>query len=221
MVEAKDGAGLHGGEADGTAAEEGFAVEVSGAAEEVFGVDERAGEGDAEAFGGLHTEGMPEITIKDDVWLNGRRLHAGHGHLPAGIGELGGDDGPLDEGGSGGEGFVAGEAEMRACGIEAEGLLRAGVPDGEDEAGAGIGGGALKLGGGGEGSDEDEGVDVTFKEATEGEVGAADEGEDAKQGKVLAGFCAEAEAAEGAGERRGEEAEGVELLEVGDGGGGR
>ena len=220
MVQAEDGAGLDGGEADGAAAEEGIAVEVAGGAEKVILLDESVGEGDAEAFGGLHAERVPEVAVEDEVWLDVGRLHAGQGHLPAGVGELGGDDGPLDEGGTGGEGLVSGEAELRAGGIEAKEFGGAGVPDAEEEAGAGIGGGAVKLRGSAEGGDEDEGVDVAFVEAAEGEVGAADEGEDAKQGEVLAGFGAEAEAAVRAGQRRGEEAEGAELLEVGDGGGG-
>ena len=112
MVQAKDGAGLDGGEADGAAAEERVAVEVAGRAEEVIVADEGAGEGDAEAFGGLHAERAPGVSVEDDGGLDGEGLHAGHGHLPAGVGELGGDDGALDKGGAGGEGLVPGEAEV-------------------------------------------------------------------------------------------------------------
>ena len=61
---------------------------------------------------------------------------------------------------------------------------------------------------------------MALVEAAEGEVGAADEGKDAEQREVMAGLGAKPEAAMRAGERGGEEAEGAELLELGDGRGG-
>ena len=199
-MQAKDGAGLNGGEADGAAAEERVAVEVAGSAEEIVRIDEGAGERDAEAFGGLHAEGLPEIAVEDDGRLDIKGFHAGHGHLPAGAGELGSDDGALDEGGAGSEGLVPGEAEPGALGIEAEKLWRAGIPDAEDAAGEGIVRGALDLGRTAEAGDEEKGVDVALVKAAEGEVSAADEGKHAKQREVLTGIGAEAEAALGAWE---------------------
>ena len=198
---------MDGGEADSSSAEQRIAVKVAGRAEEILLVYECAGEGDAKTFRGLHAERMPEVAIENEVRLNGAGLHARHGHLPAGVCEIGGNDGPLNEGSTGGEGLVTDEAKLLTVRLEAEEIRAAGVPDAEDEACLSVVCGALKLGRGAEGGDENEGVDVAFVKSAESEISAANDGEHTEEGEVIAGFGTETEAAVGARERGGEEAE--------------
>ena len=132
-----------------------------------------------------------------------------------------GDDGALDEAGTGGEVFctvqVEGGVAVDGAGLKAHRLLFAGIPDAEPAVGAAIFGGAGDLVRGAVAADEQDGVDVAFVEAAQDEIGTANGGKDFEQSGVGGGVRREAEAAVGEGQGGAQEAEFGKAIEVGDG----
>ena len=195
----------YGGGAPGAGGELGLAEVIAGLADEGGLGDGDAGEVDAGGAAGAHALGGPGLGGGAGARFEGDQEHADA------VRGVGGDEGAGGVAGGGAEDFFAFEAAVG----EAEAGGGVGVPDGEEAAGGGVLGGGLELGFGGVEGEEFQGVDVTFDDAADGEVGAADEAEEVHEGEGTGGFGAEAGAAEAGGKGGEEAADGVELAKLG------
>ena len=114
------------------------------------------------------------------------------------------------EGAGGVAGAGAGRlgASQGAAFGQAQGVCwRVGDPEGEEMAGQGVGGGGTGLIRGAETNDEADGVDVSFEQPAEAEIASSEKAERFHQRQGAGRFGAQAEAPQGGGEGRCEQAE--------------